>query len=791
MVEAVLSYVVKAIDESSSVMDKVRASVGLVGSAVGELGGGFTSVGNIMQGFAGAGVVGAVSAGLGEVIKGLEASVKQASDTEKIFTDLGAAVDRSGTAWKSVREGTITALEAMQRTTVYSKDEMAAALQRLMTYGLSYEEAMKALGSSLDFAAAKHMDLESAATLVGKALDGNTAIMKRYGVDIATSKDQAKALDDAQKALATSLKDLGADWGNIGEALTGVGVKLTDVNGKMRSTKDIAADLVDAFKQGNIDLPRFEELLTTLGIKFDDAKLKGGSATEVMAKLNEQFGGAAQAAAGTYAGTQERLNHACAEVSEKVGNILLPALTSITEAMIPVADQFGKGVDAVSAWLAEVGKMPEVQGFMAAVSDAFKGFWDYLQGLWAFIQESFGPAIKELLSAFKDLWDALSPIGDALKELLGAFGDTGNIDLLKTAIEFVVIQIRAVAFVIKEVSPYIKAFAQAFREAADFIAPVLKEIVDGIRFFVDALHRIFQDFYNWLVGKSLWIDLWNQVLIIAREIITKLLADIESKMFEPIKAGFQQLVSTVEDVWNRGWEAIRSTFITISNAIRDVWQTFLNAMTGAMGVFWTSIETATSTAFATLQGAFTAGMDALEGILNGAISAMQSAWSGFTSWLSSGISTAQSAVSSAAATVSSTISTMQGAASSAASSIQSTLSGAWNAITTGATDLWNALVGHSIWTDLMETMQAQTYSALGNIADAFGHMSVTIPSTLAYSPAATSTPAPSQALTPSAAEPGSFSFTIPITVTLDGQTISRQVETRIVRRANIRAKKVA
>ena len=77
----------------------------------------------------------------------------------------------------------------MQATTTYSDEQLAGALQRMMTFGLSYDQAMKALGATIDFAAAKQMDLESAATLVGKAVDGNTAIMKRYGVDITVAKD--------------------------------------------------------------------------------------------------------------------------------------------------------------------------------------------------------------------------------------------------------------------------------------------------------------------------------------------------------------------------------------------------------------------------------------------------------------------------------------------------------------------------------------------------------------------------------------------------------------------------
>ena len=43
MVEAILSYVIKAIDESSSVMDRIKSSVGLLGSSLSGLGGGFAT----------------------------------------------------------------------------------------------------------------------------------------------------------------------------------------------------------------------------------------------------------------------------------------------------------------------------------------------------------------------------------------------------------------------------------------------------------------------------------------------------------------------------------------------------------------------------------------------------------------------------------------------------------------------------------------------------------------------------------------------------------------------------
>mgnify|MGYP001061519453 FL=1 len=108
-----------------------------------------------------------------------------------------------------------------------------------------------------------------------------------------------------------------------------------------------------------------------------------------------------------------------------------------------------------------------------------------------------------------------------------------------------------------------------------------------------------------------------------------------------------------------------------------------------------------------------------------------------------------------------------------------------------ATDLWNWLTGGSVWTDMLDEMQSQTYAALGNIVGAFEDMSLAVPAAAAYSPPA---PASARAPVPVAAGGaglGTVSLTIPVTVTLDGTVIARYTERRMVERLNLRSKKVA
>jgi len=690
------------------------------------MGGAMGSVGNIMQGLAVGGPVGALTAAVGETAKGLQDCIKEATASEAVWASLAAAVTRSGTAWDSVSAATHNALLEMQKTTTYSDEQLAAALERLMTFGLSYDQAMQALGKSIDLAAAKHMDLTSAATLVGKAMDGNTAILKRYGVDIATSKDAAAALKDAHDAAAVAIKAMGTSvdaW--VTSVTAAISADSTFESG-LAGAKDKAQYLIDQFKQGNIDLPQFTQAMTSLGVPLDEAKMKGGTAAEVLTKLNEQFGGAAQAAASTYAGIQERLKNATQEVGEKIGTIFLPALASLTEGMLPVVDGLGKGVDAISAWLTEVSKMPEVQGIMTALGDAFGGFMKYLEDLWGFITAQFSPALQELMSAFKDLWDALSPIGDALKELLSIFGDTGNIDLLKLVIMGIVIQIRAVAEVIKEVAPYIKGFAQAFKEAADFITPILTQIVGGIRIFIDAMKTLFQNFYNWLIGASLWRDMWQAILTLTTQMVTTLLGNLTAQLFQPMQTAFATAVQTVENLWSTAWQAIQTACQTAMSLIQSTIQIAMTAIQTTITVAWQVIQGDWQGALASIQNALTQWGGVATGIMNGimgqlqgavqnGVAVMQGAFAGLVSSAQNALAEAQRLFQQAQQAIASTTQQIVQATNPATQTITNAFDTAYNAIVGGAQDLWQQLVGGSIWPDTMDTMQSITDQTMSNI----------------------------------------------------------------------------
>jgi phage-related protein len=552
-------------------------------------------------------------------------------------------------------------------------------------------------------------------------------------------------------------------------------------------------------------------------------------------------------------------------------DVVSDAVTGITN----VLTSLGKSLqtDIVNALfnarLAIEDQFPLIAGVIDAAMKAVQGNWkgalDQLVGLTveAFqdIQTDIGNAITAIgnaLTGMKDAvvkpvqeawtqtldsttqaWDQIKDKVNAQMPLMGSIIQTG-MDLIHgnwqaawqdlTNLPGVLLQQmqKDISDIMDNIKKNIQIFTDAWQAAENFLKPILTDITTALTDFVTAIEKLFQDFYDWLVGTSLWTDLWNQILDIAGKAITQLLSDLQSKLFDAMQDAFTKALQLLEDLWNKGWQtietafdttataiqgdmmtwfktvedmfttaidllestwqtawqAMQSLFVTVSGDIQTAWQDFLNMMNSAMNSFWSTVEGATSAAFAALEAAFTAAMDALEGILSGAISTMEGAWSAFQSFIASGVGAVEGAVSSASSTAQSTFSSMQGATKSALSGIESAVSGTVGAITSAATGLWDALVGHSIWTDMLTAMEDQTRDSLANIVSMFGgSFNAITPGVPSGASVAGGLLSPSL----TAALQGlvgnqQTTITIPITVTLDGQTISRQVEQRTVNR---------
>jgi phage-related protein len=322
----------------------------------------------------------------------------------------------------------------------------------------------------------------------------------------------------------------------------------------------------------------------------------------------------------------------------------------------------------------------------------------------------------------------------------------------------------------------------------------------------DPIEKLFTDAMQ--LVEDIWNKAWTMIQTILDTITPLILADLNA-WFDLVKTAFTDATDLLESIWQTAWDTIQSVFATVTAAIQTAWQTFLNIMQTATSDFWSAVESITSGGFEALETGFTDAMNTIESIVNGAIAALEAAWGAFMGWIQAQIGMAENLVGGAVNTINGMLAgannagkeagdlaqgiakavadplgTMVSLASSAGQAISGGLNSAFNAISSGATGLFNALVGHSLWTDMLTEMQAQTFDALGNIVSAFtggfGTIAGGVPSggSVAGGLLSPSLTAALQGL----AGNQQTTITIPITVTLDGQTISRQVEQRTVNR---------
>jgi hypothetical protein len=157
--------------------------------------------------------------------------VRVAAESEEIWNRLGYAVENVGVSFDQARPEIEAFARAMQDATTVGDEDFAAVLTELITTSGDYAASLNAVGTVADLAAAKQLDLRTAAQLVGRALIGETGTFKRYGIVIKEGETAMEALrrsfggfaENEAKTLGGRLKQLGNEWSDfkqaVGEAL--------------------------------------------------------------------------------------------------------------------------------------------------------------------------------------------------------------------------------------------------------------------------------------------------------------------------------------------------------------------------------------------------------------------------------------------------------------------------------------------------------------------------------------------------------------------------------------------
>jgi hypothetical protein len=157
---------------------------------------------------------------------------------------------------------------------------------------------------------------------------------KTFGANEALVGSAERYISVTQLRYGTSDVELRASLGTLVRA-TG---DLTQSQDLLNTAQDISAATGKDLASVSLALAKASQgqftALSKLGIPLDDATKKSKDFEKVVGLLNDQFGGAAEAAANTFGGQIKILNGQFGEIMETIGAALLPYLQKFSEFLV-------------------------------------------------------------------------------------------------------------------------------------------------------------------------------------------------------------------------------------------------------------------------------------------------------------------------------------------------------------------------------------------------------------------------------------------------------------------------
>jgi hypothetical protein len=167
-------------------------------------------------------------------------SITAAMDSEKSEKALSAALEITGRPVKALSEHFKDFASAMQKATIYEDDTVTSSQALLVQLtNLDRDGIDRATKGAIGLASVFGMDLESATQLVAKSMNGNAAMLGRYGIKVEETTDKEKQrtqiLDKLEQfygrattetgTLSGQLSQMGNIYNNLQETVGGYIVK--------------------------------------------------------------------------------------------------------------------------------------------------------------------------------------------------------------------------------------------------------------------------------------------------------------------------------------------------------------------------------------------------------------------------------------------------------------------------------------------------------------------------------------------------------------------------------------
>jgi hypothetical protein len=270
--------------------------------------------------------VGAAMVGLGTTFAGIGVGLAAlGSKDQAARQQLQASVEATGSAWDDYSSKVEEAIKHNERFGD-TANVTENSLQILTQATGSPQVALKLLSTATDLAAAKHESLTDAATQLGKVYNGNTKLLKQFGINIASATAATKAAETATRRADTADRALAAakDHLNNVEAIDATRKKLTATQAlSLQSAEQKVTEATTAATKAH----------QTAAAAQDTATAATKNQAGAVDQLGQKLQGQAIAKSDTFLGKVKAVTTSLEDQAAAFGNKYGPALGVASEAV--------------------------------------------------------------------------------------------------------------------------------------------------------------------------------------------------------------------------------------------------------------------------------------------------------------------------------------------------------------------------------------------------------------------------------------------------------------------------
>ncbi|MFQ3578666.1 MAG: hypothetical protein SNJ71_00820 [Bacteroidales bacterium] len=174
-------------------------------------------------------------------------SIKTFMEAEQATIDLTAALKNAGDATAYTIPSLQKFASEVQKQTIYEDDAIISAMAYGSNLGIQTSRLKEATTAAIGLAAAYRMDLKSAMMLIGRASQGQTSLLTRYGIILDETLSPQEKFNQLLK--------IGASNFDVAKDQAG------SLSGKMEQLKNIWGDLKETFGELIVNILNLSDIL--------------------------------------------------------------------------------------------------------------------------------------------------------------------------------------------------------------------------------------------------------------------------------------------------------------------------------------------------------------------------------------------------------------------------------------------------------------------------------------------------------------------------------------------------